>query len=124
MTSTVYLIYNGNISSKKFDRTSFKGDVIHLDKKNAVRTLIKEIEACYPMLQDYFSQCELEKYRNHDRNLLCRYYLIFDLWIRKKLLYPPDSTLTPCFKAIGIMESDDMSHIIMNKFHDYLQQTY
>ena len=81
--------------------------------------LQREIKNCFPVLVKQFDEGSLNQFRLTPKQNLFFYHFGLGTFIRNHFLKPRDF-LYPLFLKEGITQQDEMSEIIIDLFHDFL----
>ncbi len=82
--------------------------------------LCKEVENIFKELEKQFSKKDLERFLGCNFEDLCLYHHTLGGWIRKEFL-GKDSGLRDLFAQGGILQTDDMSMLIIEWFYIYVK---
>ena len=82
--------------------------------------LIVEIEKSFPLLEKLFTYDTLFEFVQTPDSRLCLYHFGLGTWIRNNLLME-QCLLYQLFVENGICIKDDMSSLIIQRFHRYLK---
>ena len=82
--------------------------------------LYKEITKTFTAIEAAFPKEELLIFRDTPIGDLCLYHFSLGVWIRNNLIQQKESILYELFNENHIEHPDDMSHIIIMLFHQYI----
>lgn len=80
----------------------------------------QNLEECFAELKKILTREELEEFRSKEEQDIISYHHSLGRWVRNNWGLWSKSRLVKYFNEIGIKHPDDMSGIILDSFHRYL----
>ena len=84
--------------------------------------LYKEIENCFPIIENLFTDKELLEFKNTPICDLYLYHFGLGLLIRNNILTENNTLLYQLFIENNITHKDEMSSLIILLFHEYISK--